>query len=249
MPTCTATKRETVRYGYPPEFVTIPCERADLDDQGRHRGQHHGWQDMPAGERSIRVPDPAKPGWTIEGTEKYDAWRRLWTWNEGGAAGTNRRETNPTACPSCGTLSYPESSVPSEAVLYTGSPDAYAVAGQPNPVECYHCRLWAERITAFTAGWQRRGPRDHRLTRLIRLRNDDGTASPRLNSWADGVTGAFGDRKVTVRWDDGDQRGPQSSMWDGGAIPWWLDDQFPTNAVLLDRHPSEVIPVNFGDPL
>lgn len=236
MTACTATYRTTTRYATPPQFATITCERTDADETGRHRGRHHGWEQMPAGERSVRVPDPDRPGWTIEGVEAYDAWVRLWTWDQGGASGSSRREGVPTYCPTCGTPGYAESSLPSEAVLYTGSPDAYAVAGQTDPEACYHCRLWAERITAHAAGWQPRGPRDRRLTRTIRLRNADGTLSPRLNTWADGVTGAFGDRKCTVRWDDGDQRGPASSMWDSGAIPWWLDDQFPGNAVLLDRN-------------
>jgi hypothetical protein len=217
--------------------AAVPCLRIDVDDQGRHRGQHHGWEDMPAGTRQVSAPDPDRPGWSIWADEPYPPWRRLWTWDAGGAQGSSSRQgAEPTPCPECGTPSYPESSVPTEAIHYTGAPDAYAVAGDPNPQACYHCRLWASRIAEFTAGWvtppKARGlPR--RRTRLIRLRRASGP-DDRLNSWAEGSSGAYGDRKVTVRWDDGDQRGPASSMWSAGLIPWWLDGAFPTNAVLVD---------------
>lgn len=215
--------------GQPP--VTLSCLRTDADESGRHRGRHHTWQDMPAGECAAHVPDPDRPGYSKWGTEPYDAWTRLWTWDQGGASGSSaHRHTEPTTCGSCGTPGYPESNLPSEAISYAGAPDAYAVAGEPDPQACYHCRLWAQRITDYSAGWQRR---DHRQVRLIRLRRDDGTPSPRLTSWAEGITGAYGNRVYTVRWDDGDQRGPASSMWDCGAIPWWLDDHFPPNAVLV----------------
>lgn len=233
MVTCFETYRSRVTYS-PPTFNTVTCLRTDLDELGRHRGQHYGWEQMPAGERTAHRPDPDKPGWSKPTTEPYPAWCRLWTWDQGGAHGSSSRQgENPVTCPECGTLHYVEAKLlPVEATLYTGAPDAYAVAGE-DPVACFHCRLWAERIVAHTAGWQRRGPRDPRLNRSIRLLLTNGKPSGRLNAWADGVTGAFGDRKVTVRWDDGDQRGPASSMWDCGRIPWWLDDQFPTNAVVV----------------
>lgn len=140
MTACEATYRP---YTYPGPPPTIGCLRTDLDDQGRHRGQHHAWENVPAGTRQVRAPDPARPGWSIRVDEPYPAWQRLWTWDAGGAQGTSRRtDGGPTACPECGTPSYPESSVPTEAIKYTGAPDAYAVAGDPNPQACYHCRLW-----------------------------------------------------------------------------------------------------------
>lgn len=246
MSRCTATYRATLTYS-PPTHAVIQCERTDaLIIDGRHRGQHHGFQAMPGGERRVSISDPDKPGWSKWGTETYPAWTRMWTWDQGGAQGSSAHPGQvPIPCPACGTPRYAEAAVPAEAVLYTGAPDAYAVAGDTDAEVCYHCRLWAERVENYTAGWQARSRKDRRLTRLIRTRDENGTPSPRLSAWAEGVTGAFGDRRVTVRWDDGDQRGPASSMWDCGAIPWWLDEHFPPNAVLVPS-PAATAVGSFG---
>lgn len=255
MPTCLATYRPSP---YLADSATLTCERTDLDDQGRHRGQHHGWEDYPATERPVSIPDPDRPGWTTWGTEPVPAGRRLWTWDRGGAQGNTARDVEPAPCPECGTPFYPSSRVPVEAARFAGSPDAYAVADQDPTTACFACRLWAERAEAYTAGWQT-PPRSRgsyavrRSSRLIRLRQADGTPSPRLNAWSEGSSGAFGDRQFTVRWDDGDQRGPASSLWDSGEIPWWLDDLFPPNGEVVRpenptwKNPGDApIPVVFG---
>lgn len=252
MTTCTETYRSVVKYGPPSVVNIIHCERTDVDDQGRHKGRHHGWEQMPAGERATRVPDPDRPGRTVAGTEQYDAWRRLWVWDRGGAQGSNARADDPMPCAMCGTLFYPSSRLPTEAVLYAGSPDAYSVADQDPTMACFHCRLWAERIESYPLGWEPTSPPSRgrmygsqRRARLTRLRNADGSPSPRLNCWSEGSSGAFGNRIFTVRWDDGDQRGPASSLWDSGEIPWWLDHHFPPNAALVvPEQPTVRTPAN-----
>ena len=243
MTACTATYRPS---GIPP-LITLQCIRTDVDETGRHKGQHNAWEEMPAGVRTVSVPDPDRPGWSMWADEPFSSWRRLWTWDEGGSMGSsNRAGEELTACRECGTLTYAEHRVPTEAIVYTGAPDAYAVAGTPPDGRCYHCRLWGERIIDYPQGWITTGRGASRQqSRLIRLRRADGTPDTHLNSWADGVTGAFGNRKYGVLWDDGDTRGPESSMWSAGRIPWWLDEWFPPNAVLTFPVPGSSGP--FGD--
>jgi hypothetical protein len=132
-------------------------------------------------------------------------------------------------CPLCGVLVPPATD---GGIRYPGAPDAYSVPEQNLGGACYDCRLWAGRITFHAAGWQRQTRGLHRLERSVREHRPDGTTSDRLAIWVDGYTGAFGDRGCTVTWDDGDTRGPASSLWDAGAIPWWLDDQLPANATV-----------------
>lgn len=224
MSTCPETYRYTVSY-YPPTHEVIPCFR-EVDADGRHRGTHQGWVHLPP-----RDPDPTSQLAHLR--DGYPGGDVLLEFDRGGskrdAAGADYDTFEP--CPLCGALTPPVASL-SEAVRFPGSPDAYSVP-QPNlGGACFTCRLWAERIEAHAAGWQAKPRQPGRRTRTIRIARD-GVPSERLNAWAEGVTGAYGGWEVTVEWLDGDRRGPASSMWDCGAIPWWLDDQFPVNARLV----------------
>lgn len=195
---------EAYRPYYDRHAEPVPCFR-EVDENRRHRGKHQGW---------------------TEG--------RLVSWDEAGSQ-TRRGGIDYSAyapCTSCGTLVPPAED---GGIMMPGHPDAYGVGMENVEGVCYSCRIWDQRIKAHAEGWQEERPRHGRRkrTRTIRFHEGQGWSPDRLYMWSEGITGAFGDRAVTVQWDDGDTAGPASSMWDSGAIPWWLVEQLPPNAKLV----------------
>jgi hypothetical protein len=204
MATCTEVFKHVTRYAPPVEFEEVPCFR-ELDENGRHKGQHQGW--------------------TVQ--------HRLATWDTSGSSVSRLHEdwNAYTNCTICGLLHAGHGPVGTE---FVGSPDSFH-PGEPIQGACFHCRLWARRAIRHQQGWVTERVRRSRpkVSRTVRFHDDD--AQPSLLTWLDGSSGAFGDRKFHVRWDNGDERGPASSLWHSGFLDWWVIDQFPPNAIRLGR--------------
>lgn len=236
MTTCTAVYHQQRLSLTGPPPPPIPCFR-DVDEQGRHRGDHQGWERMPAGERETRsIVDGA---W-VTGTEAWDAWDRLWSWSSGGASGSARFRScqgcngHPRApqthtpedhalitCPACGALHDPRGN--SRWDIHPDVPADW----------CFGCALWETRAITYalnTATPDRRIP--GRWSRPVRVHPGGRMDPGRIYGWSHGHGGAFGGLHVTVTWDDGQTAGPADYLWDGGSIPWWLTDRFPPNATV-----------------
>lgn len=224
MTTCTDTYNTSGWTGRR-EVTPVQCVR-EVDGEGRHRGDHQGWQPMPAGESTL-----------FGEVTRWDAWQKLWTWREG-AHGTARGggsclhcnghplqpQTHDRSahalipCTQCGALHDPLGHHLDAAMQQ--APDG----------SCFSCRIWWSRAEQYAG----RLPYDKPGMRPVRPHPDSPSfgGTGRLYTWCPGGHGAFGGTRYTVRWDDGAEAGPDDVLWDGGAIPWWWLDAFPPNSTV-----------------
>lgn len=224
-----------------PAPTPIPCVR-DVDEEGRHRGDHQGWEPMPAGSRETRT---IVNGAWVTGTEEWGPWHRLWTWSAGGSSGSARKGPGYT-CMGCRPDAHRRTHEPEDhgwqtcpSCGVTHDPHGYSRFGLPDDLAgvCFSCALWEDRARTYAldAPLQdtRRGMRG-RWSRPVRPHGDTlaGSAPPRLYGWSHGHGGAFGGMHHTVTWDTGETDGPADFLWDSGAIPWWMLDRFPPNATV-----------------
>lgn len=223
---CTETYR-------PSSFASplVTCMR-EMDADGRHRGDHQGYQHHEAGEL---------PGLFGGEPTRWDAWDSLWTWSPGGANGTGRggggcmgclhgrwaRHQTPhersahelVACTQCGVLQ---------------DPLGYHLDAQMQQApdgSCFSCRLWWVRAEQYAG----RLPYDRKGQRAVHPHDAAGSplGSAGLYTWSPGSHGAFGGRRYVVKWDnDGMTVGPDDVLWYGGMIPWWWLDAFPPNGTV-----------------
>lgn len=199
------------RYGL--NDVPVSCARTDAPHLTEDIGDHCGWEQMPASERTIGGV-----------TETWGPWQRLWTWGENGARGY-RREAK---CCDC------NKSHPQSAHRYVPCTTCGTLYDTPvEPGMCSGCTSWSERVAEFGVlhPARRRGEKGGGFS----IRPD---GSDRLYGWAPGSTDGFGGRKYSgvVRLHDGTEHafGPADSLWSSGVIPPQFRHLFPHNGVIVD---------------
>src|SRR6478752_5220482 len=160
----------------------LQCER-EVDADGRHKGQHEAIRHVPA-------------------TGDRPAYDRLATWsNDGGKETAAIDVASLLVCVECGGR-YETTGVtnfnPSVAPLSPGATPSSQ--GEPTPGRCFHCSHWLASAETHAAGWHTEGRGlQRRRCRTVVLHNDDQGWYPNgLYGWSQGVTGAFGDRKVII---------------------------------------------------
>lgn len=239
MTTCTET--------YQPSGFSRPLERPqpvrcvrEVDDQGRHRGRHQGWEPMPAGQRQY---DRWEDGKRVTVVEPWEPWQRLWTWDLGGASGSSRKGPDYT-CMGCKPGGHLIRHQPEDHVLTEcGScgalhdPVGYYRDDLPRDTDgmCFTCAIWEDRARVYALNEaipDRRRGMHGRWGRPVRPHDDTLSGEPRLYGWSHGHGGGFGGMHFTVTWDDGQTAGPADYLWSSGTIPWWLLDRFPPNGVI-----------------
>lgn len=253
MTRCTSTYQPQ-QYRKPGDPIPAPlrCVRPVLPD-GRHRGDHQGWEQKPAGEREVRsIVDGA---W-VTSTETWGPWSGLWTWSDRAGA---RGDARLRECQGC-------NGHPHTAQTHTREDHAYITCpscgcwhdphghSREWSSRCFTCRLWEDRAEKYARGDAVRDTRRGmagRWSRPVRPHDDALAGHPRLYGWSHGHGGAFGGAQFTVTWDDGQTAGPADFLWDSGAIPWWMLDRFPPNATVTrgDQVPRAGHTDPFGKPL
>lgn len=218
MTTCTETYRPSAMWGRPGD--SIPCHR-EVDATGRHTGKHQAFEHIP--------PHPGDPDALFRpAREPRPAWRRLWSWSEGGAQGTSNYDKPGANCSACGPNARRPTHQPTDHG-YSECDTCGALHDHYRGQTCETCVYWLHRVAAY-AGEVPADPRKPGAL-FVRVHPDSPSMSPtRFYAWSPGHGGAFGGLHVTVKLDDGRTLGPADCLWDNGEIPWWLLDRFPANA-------------------
>lgn len=198
----------------------VTCFRTDGPHLNDAVGQHQGYQDIPACEATVFDKTVVRP-----------AWRRLWTWDEGGAHGMSGTLSCSNCIESKSRLSkktHPQ--VDHRLVPCTECGVLYDTGEEPG--KCFGCTLWTERAAEYGTLYppRRRGERGGGFH--IRVESSD-----RLYGWGPGSTGGFGGRKYegVVTLADGTEHsyGPADSLWSSGIIPVQFRHLFPPNGTIV----------------
>lgn len=182
-----------------------------VDEQGRHRGDHFGWENMPA----IKAGAHTLLGRPMP-EEDIPPWTRLWTWSQGGSAGSSRHPHAPAYCSVCATPYFDGDC--------SGHPRSTPcqLDGQ-TAGRCSHCRIWMRRIEEVNTGkW-----------RYLRPHPGQGMSADRAYSFSPKNPGGFGGMRVTITM-DAEHGGEviasnQAGLWDAGHIPWEFEEYLPPN--------------------
>lgn len=200
-------------------IVHVAC-LAEVDEDGRHRSRHWGWEDMPgipAGSQELLgrpLPEHDIPPWT-----------RLWTWSDGGAAGNARHRHAPSYCTGCNVPFFP-----GHHVRGADGGDQCTCA-EETAERCWTCGEWAKRVARYADG------------KILRPHPGGSMDDNSMYSFSPSNPGGFGGMKVTVVMDDGTViANNQAGLWSGGTVPWWLRDQMPPNCRITTGGEHQLVP-------
>jgi hypothetical protein len=201
----------------------VTCMR-EVDENGRHRGQHQGIEHVP-----YQVH-------TLLGQEKVcEAYDRLVTWSASGSSSQKYDPDQPNTNCTCGRGTYNRTGHQPEDHRWANCAGCGIIFDSKGEPSCFNCGYWQERVDNY-------GKVMAKGQRFVRAHDDDLSHEPWLYVWSPGHGGAFGGRKFTVTFDDGTVVGPADFLWSNGRIPWWLVDRFPPNARIEDQREHELRP-------
>lgn len=214
MSTCTqSTRGPLARKGEPP----VQCVR-EVDDQGRHVGQHQGFEEVPP------ISPDSIPTWSKPSDLALSGYTRIVTWDLGGSRSSAYVLDDPANNCSCKSGKSWVKHQPDDHIWRTCE-GCRIIFNSTGVATCHSCGYWEHRVRDF----EKVGRKGERF---VRPHGDSMAHEPWLYVWSPGRGGAFGGAQYRVTFDDGTVVGPADYLWSNGRIPWWLVDQFPPNATV-----------------
>lgn len=233
---CTATTRLTIS-PYEPLTPEILCMKI-TDDLGRHLGDHQGIHQIRG-----RDDDPTAE-WMFE-RKGFAGYNALVSWSEGGASSHKFDPSQPNTNCMCATNAHyghaPEDHSWKRCVDCTSIFDSKSDVH----VRCDTCNHWRRRVEEVRAGKQY-------------LRPHEGMSAGRIYTFSARSPHGFGGARFTITMDDGTVVAKdQAGLWDGGAVPWWVDDDLPPNCTIesgsgttkVPGHTTSSVIGNDGEPM
>lgn len=233
MTVCTSTYTDSYARLSGAEPIALPCFK-QVDDQGRHRGDHQTFQVIP-----FKAGDKTSDFRFMR--EDRQAFVRLVSFSEGGSESRSYDPKVPNT--NCMCRNNPRLGHAPEDHHWTTCSDCGSIIDSTKQFGlslCFACSHWKRRVDEVKAGAQY-------------LRPHEGMSADRIYTFSASNPGGFGGARFTIILDDGTVvANDQAGLWDGGSIPWWVDEDLPPNCTIESGSGKTKVPGHtdrFGTPL